>query len=138
MNGLVDQGVVVLEAGPDTLFCQGSPDILLGTAEALFSPAGEVVGVKREVLFQLVDDLGVRQKEDGAKAGPEAGDLFLGFGEGLVILDDAAQGVFNDVPNLVGRLAEQDNGPSGLAVEGGRRVADYLLDQVEDFIGVLL
>ena len=131
---VVDEGVVVLQAGAEALELEGGPGDELLHAEALGGEVGELGGVGGKPLLHLAGALLVVEEEDGAGAGaepPDAGRRGLPPGVG----HDGAQGGEDDVPEAVVLGAEEDEGPVGLDVEGGRGVEGGLADDVPDPVG---
>lgn len=63
-DALVDQWVVVLEVGAQTLGLESGPDGELQHGVRVGGPGGEAVGVDGELLLHLVDDLLVFVEED--------------------------------------------------------------------------
>ena len=78
-HGLVDDGVVVLQAGADAGCGEGGPHRVLVHGVGVFGPHGEVGGVGGELLLQAAYDGLVFKEEYGAGCGSEAGQ-FLGGG----------------------------------------------------------
>lgn len=60
----VDEGVVVLEVGANTLGVKGGPDDVLGHGIGLLGPDGELVGVEGELLLHAVDDVLVLEEQN--------------------------------------------------------------------------
>jgi hypothetical protein len=60
----IDQWVVVLEVGTETLGLEGSPDGVLVHAVGLGSPDWESVGVDGELVLEFLDGSSVIEEED--------------------------------------------------------------------------
>lgn len=77
---LVDDGVVVLQVGAEALGLERDPQGVLVHGARVLAPLGELVGVEREAVLEVVDGVGVFEEEDSAVAGAEALELVLGGG----------------------------------------------------------
>src|SRR5690606_164445 len=128
-NFLIDQWVVVLEAGPDVCIGQCGPDRMLCHAARLFGPDREVVGGEREVFLKALNDILVFVEQNRTGTGSETVDLGFRLRES-VGWHDLAQRFLDNVPELVALGAKQDYGSRTLRVERGRCVLDRLADQL--------
>lgn len=130
-NLIVDEGVVVLQVGTQTISLEGSPDQALVHASRLRGPVGEFIGIESKLLLELLGGVFLGEEEDGAGSALEEGQ-FVASGLPLVLGHDGLEGVGGDVPETVVLGAKEDNGADGLGVEGGgcsqERILDDLLD----------
>lgn len=98
---------------------------------SLLGPGREVLSVERDVLLETLDDGLVFEEEDGTLGSGEAVQASL---RGRVSLggEDGLESGLDRVPVLGVRVTEDDDGASGLRVEGRRRVLDNFLDELDD------
>lgn len=130
-NLLVDDRVVVLEVGTETLGLEGGPEEELLDGVGLVGPDGEAVGVDGELVGKFVNHGGVVEEKDGSGGGLEAGDT-AGGGFPASLGDNGLEGVGGDVPELVVLVTEEDEKTVGLGVEGGWGVEGGLADDLLD------
>ena len=60
----IDQGIIVLEVGTESLCLQGGPGDVLGHAVGVDGPYGEPISVDRELLLHTLHDSRVDKEED--------------------------------------------------------------------------
>ena len=81
MDGIVNQGIIMLEGGADFMLGQQRPNHILQHTLSLLGPDGKIGGVKRKVFLQTFGDIVVNKKQDRTGTGSKRLDFSLGFGE---------------------------------------------------------
>ena len=129
---LVDERVVVLQAGAEPLGGEGGPDDVLVDGGGVLGPDGEVVLGEGVLVLQLARVLRVLEVEDGAVGVAEAVEALLrvavelfGWGHGPDDFDDG-------VPELVVLVLEEEDDAGGVGAERGRGFIKGCLEDLLD------